>query len=64
MKNRYRIVTDMYAGFEAQVKFWWWPFGWFQMHGRLPINTFTTVEKAEEFILAKTTRKVVKIVYT
>jgi len=23
-----RIVTDVYAGFEVQVKYWWFPFGY------------------------------------
>lgn len=27
-KNKYRVVQDNYAGFEAQVKFWWFPVRW------------------------------------
>jgi hypothetical protein len=42
MKNKYRIVTDEYAGNEAQVRYWWFPFRYFQ----IGINTFTSVEKA------------------
>lgn len=54
MKNKYRIVTDMYAGFEAQVKYWWFPFCYFQ----IGINTFRNIEQAQEFI-AKAKKKVV-----
>lgn len=41
-KNRYRVVEDNYLGYEAQVKFWWFPIWWFQLslNGRgLGINT-------------------------
>ena len=24
--NKYRVVRDDFAGYEAQVKRWWWPF--------------------------------------
>lgn len=30
-KNKYRVVQDTYCGFEAQVKFWWFPIYWFQL---------------------------------
>lgn len=42
---RYRIVTDVYAGFEVQAWRWWWPF-WIQCGG---INTRSTVEAAEDY---------------
>ena len=29
MKNKYRIVSDNFQGFEVQIKRWWFPF-WFQ----------------------------------
>ena len=52
-KNKYRIVSDCYAGYEAQVKFWWWPFTWIQLPDPASVtntNTFSTKEKAEAFI--------------
>jgi len=45
-KTRYRIVKDNYAGYEAQVKYWWWPF-WIQMNC---INTHSSIDKAERYI--------------
>ena len=48
MKNRYRIVEDTFLGYEAQVKFWWFPLMWFQMGS--PVNTHRTVEAAEAYI--------------
>lgn len=42
-KNKYRIVTDAYAGYEAQVKFWWFPLVWWQINGT---NTNASVERA------------------
>ena len=47
MKNRYRVVTDRYNGFEAQVQFWWFPFMWFQIGG---CNTHNSIERAEAYI--------------
>lgn len=44
-KNKYRIVTDNYAGFEVQIKYWWW-FGWHLTER----NTFFTVERAKKYI--------------
>lgn len=51
MKNRYRIVTDSFYGYEAQVKYWWFPFVWYQM-GEYPYstNTHSSVEAAEKYI--------------
>lgn len=45
-QTRYRIVTDRYAGFEAQFRVWWWPC-WMQING---MNTFPSAEAAERFI--------------
>ena len=47
MKNQYRIVKDSFAGYEAQKLYWWFPFVWWQIGG---INTFSSVEKAEDYI--------------
>jgi hypothetical protein len=47
MKNRYRIVTDDYAGYEVQVWRCWWPFWWQAGFA----NTFLTVEDAEAFAI-------------
>lgn len=45
-KHKYRIVRDDYAGYEAQVKLWYWPF-WMQMGFS---NTHRSIKEAEEFI--------------
>lgn len=45
-QNKYRIVIDSYAGYEAQVKRWWFPV-WMQIDG---INTSSTLDKAKEWI--------------
>lgn len=49
-KNKYRVVQDNYAGFEAQVKFWWFPVRWWQLcrSGRgVGINTYPNLHEAE-----------------
>lgn len=46
---RYRIVRDNYSGFEAQVKYWWWPF-WLQIDYITGCNTSYTVEQAREVV--------------
>jgi hypothetical protein len=56
---RYRIVTDEYAGYEAQCWRWWWPF-WTQC-GPLG-NTHFSVEEAENYIRIKRKREVVKLI--
>lgn len=48
MKAKYRIVRDAYCGFEVQIWRWWLPF-WLQAGF---INTFPSVERAEEFARA------------
>jgi hypothetical protein len=51
MKNRYRIVTDNYAGYEAQIRYCWFPFIWFQLSGSyMNCNTNISVEQAESLI--------------
>ena len=52
--KKYRIVTDRYLGYEVQVKYIFFPF-WFQSG----INTFASIEKAEQYILDKRFKKVV-----
>lgn len=44
-KNKYRIVRDSYAGYEAQYQPWWFPFVWIQCNG---VNTSFTIEQAEK----------------
>jgi len=41
-QTHYRIVTDRFAGFEAQYRPWWWPF-WLECYG---INTCPSLEAA------------------
>lgn len=45
-KDRYRIVRDGYAGYEVQVRRWWFPI-WFQ-HGF--VNTHDSVDAARAYI--------------
>lgn len=37
--RKYRVVVDCYAGYEAQVRYCWWPF-WLQLDGCNTHNTF------------------------
>lgn len=46
LKYKYRIVTDVYLGYEAQVRYWWFPF-WMQLN---MTNTHPSVEAAERYI--------------
>jgi hypothetical protein len=49
-KTRYRIVTDSYAGYEAQVRYWWFPF-WVQLTDTFHrTNTHSYVADAEALI--------------
>lgn len=51
MKNRYRIVRDNYSGYEAQIRYWYFPFIWFQLNGDYGIcNTNISIEQAENLI--------------
>lgn len=45
MKNRYRIVSDRYLGYEVQVKYWFFPIMWIQINGT---NTSATLDRAKE----------------
>lgn len=49
-KNKYRVVQDNYAGFEAQVKFWWFPVRWMQLSRfgcGVGTNTYPNLHEAE-----------------
>lgn len=60
-QTRYRIVRDKHAGYEAQLKKWWWPFWWQISAGNgFFVNTHRTVEDAEEFIKNHKVHGVVK----
>lgn len=51
MKNKYRIVRDSYAWYECQIKYWWFPLVWLQLHNWARIcNTHKTIANAEKFI--------------
>jgi len=61
LKNKYRIVTDNWLGYEVQVKKWWFPI-WVQAHSKPGYtNTYPTIEKAEEFARNHSSNNVVKI---
>lgn len=61
-KNRYRIVTDEYLGYEVQTKKWWF-IGWYQCwnNGNMT-NTFRRVEDAEDFVENRKTKGKTKVV--
>lgn len=60
-KNKSHIVKDCYCGYEAQVKFWWFPLYYFQMHNNDIINTWFSLEQAENFIKNKSNKVVKKV---
>ncbi len=47
MRNKYRIVTDEFNGYEAQVKRWWWPFWWVELNG---VNTSSSIQRAYKYV--------------
>ena len=50
-RNCYRVIEDEFNGYEAQVKFWWFPYSWVQMwKGFSPINTWASLKEAQDFI--------------
>jgi len=50
-RNCHRVVEDSFGGYEAQVKFWWFPFCWFEMIEKgYMSNTWQTLEEAQNFI--------------
>lgn len=46
--KKLRIVKDNFSGFEVQIWRIWWPF-WVECWQYGIINTFSTLEKAEEW---------------
>ena len=46
-KTRYRIVADNYDGYEAQVKYWFFPLLWLEVGLS---NTSSSIEGAERVI--------------
>jgi len=44
--KKYRIVRDLYAGYECQVWCVYWPF-WVQLDGT---NTLSSIEEAKRYI--------------
>lgn len=50
---KYRIVRDLYCGYEVQRREWWWP-AWRQIAGPETIgtntNSFPTIYDAEQWI--------------
>ena len=50
-RNCHRVVEDFFGGYEAQVKYWWFPLRWFQMcDAPYSLNTWRTLELAQDFI--------------
>lgn len=48
-RNKYRIVTDSYSGYEVQIRYW---YSLFWVECGLPggkTNTHKTIEQAERF---------------
>jgi hypothetical protein len=56
MKN-YRVIKDNFLGYEAQVRYVWFPFIWFQMNEFFWINTWPSSEHAIHFIQQKKSGK-------
>lgn len=63
--KKYRVVTDDYLGFEAQVWRIWFPF-WVKMsEDDLRINTHLSLESAVAFIKRKKAKvKLTRVVWT
>ena len=53
LMKSYRIIKDNFLGYEAQVKYGWFPFMWFQMNDFHWINTWPTSDDAKQFIQQK-----------
>jgi len=65
MKNRYRVVRDNWLGFEAQVKYWWFPLIWFQLSSTsgLGCNTRATLADSQELIELHKAGKLNRVVW-
>lgn len=55
--KHYRVVKDNFLGYEAQVRYVWFPFVWFQMNDFYWINTWPSTEHALHFIEQKKSGK-------
>jgi len=57
-KNQFRIRNDgsSYGRYHAQVRFWKWPWQWFDYGG---INSHRTPDEAEEYI--KNRQQIIKV---
>lgn len=55
MQNRYRIVRDMIGGYQVQIKYWYFPFIWFECNGNFEGNTFISLATAEKFAVKHAT---------
>jgi hypothetical protein len=65
MKNKYRVVSDEYFGFEVQINFWWLPGFWFQCFSANGLgNSHDSLNKAKKFIENRKVRKIKKIYYS
>ena len=56
-KTEYRIVRDSYAGYEVQMKRWWWPIwtevGW--------VNTHSSLEGAKKYLYGVSKKEVYRV---
>lgn len=45
MKNKYRInkCSCIFGNYQAEVKYWWWPFCWWECYG---VNTRRSISEA------------------
>ena len=59
--KKFRIVTDFFSGYEAQVKYTLFPFAWFQLNDYMGINTWDTAEQAMDFINQKKAGSYVRV---
>lgn len=50
-RNKYRIITDNFLGYQVDIKYWWLPLFWIECHDSFSIcNTHRTIEDAMKFI--------------
>jgi len=65
-ENKYRIIEDDFSGYEAQIKYWWFPLLWFEMNEPgFMSNTWHTLDRAKSFVekRKKNNNKKTKVVY-
>ena len=48
--RKFRIVADLFAGYEVQVKYVLFPFKWFQLNDYNGVNTSATLAEAIELM--------------